>query len=72
MKGRVSEKVLTPMKAIRAKCLDCSCYQPKKVRLCPVTQCPLWPYRMGKRRKGEAKGTNTPEREAADEGSCQG
>ena len=36
MKGRVSEKVLTPMKAIRAKCLDCSCYQPKEVRLCPV------------------------------------
>jgi hypothetical protein len=44
----------TPMKAIRAKCLDCSCYQPKEVRLCTVMNCPLWPFRMGKRPKKEA------------------
>jgi len=44
---------LTPMKAIRAKCLDCSGNQPKEVRLCPVTTCALWPYRMGKRPKPE-------------------
>ncbi len=42
-------KYLTPMKSIRAKCLDCSCQQRKEVRLCPVTSCALWPYRMGKR-----------------------
>ena len=47
-------KHLTPMKAIRAKCLDCSCYQPKEVRLCPVTSCAIWPYRLGKRPKQEA------------------
>jgi hypothetical protein len=47
-------KHLTPMKAIRAKCLDCSCFQPKEVRLCPVTSCALWPYRLGKRPKKEA------------------
>ncbi len=41
--------VLTPMKAIRAKCLDCSCGQVKEVRECPVTTCALWPYRMGRR-----------------------
>jgi hypothetical protein len=46
-------KRLTPMKAIRAKCLDCTCQQPKEVRLCTVSQCPLWPYRMGKRPKKE-------------------
>jgi len=46
-------KRLTPMKAIRAKCLDCSCYQPKEIRLCPVISCSLWPYRMGKRPKPE-------------------
>jgi hypothetical protein len=40
---------LTPVKAIRAKCLDCTCNQPKEVRLCPVYSCPLWPYRMGHR-----------------------
>ncbi len=39
---------LTPIKAIRAKCLDCMCGQPKEVRLCPMTDCSLYPYRMGK------------------------
>jgi hypothetical protein len=46
-------KHVTPMQAIRAKCLDCTCQQPKEVRLCTVKQCPLWPYRMGKRLKKE-------------------
>ena len=42
-------KVLTPIKAMRAKCIDCCCGQLKAVRLCPSTTCWLWPYRMGKR-----------------------
>ena len=37
----------TPLKAIRAKCLDCVAEQPQEVRLCPSENCPLWPYRMG-------------------------
>lgn len=45
---------LTPIKAIRAKCVDCSCGQLKEVRECPVTNCPLYPYRMGKRPKKDA------------------
>lgn len=44
-------KNLTPMKAIRLKCLDCTCNQPKEVTLCTATNCPLFPYRMGKRPK---------------------
>jgi hypothetical protein len=36
-----------PMKAIRAKCLDCCVYQPGEVRKCVAVKCPLWPYRMG-------------------------
>lgn len=47
----MAEKVLTPLKAIRAKCLECSCGQAKEVRLCILTNCPLHPYRMGKRPK---------------------
>ena len=39
----------TPVKAIRKKCLDCSCFQPKEVRLCPCVDCPIYPYRMGRR-----------------------
>lgn len=45
----MEEKVITnPIKAIRAKCLDCSNGSPNEVTLCPVQQCPLWPFRSGK------------------------
>lgn len=40
-------KLLTPVKAIRAKCLDCSGHRPSKVRNCPVMDCVLFHYRMG-------------------------
>ena len=36
------------LKIIRRKCLDCVCYQPREIELCPSTRCALWPYRMGK------------------------
>lgn len=39
--------MLTPLKAIRKRCLDCSAYQAKEVKLCPATDCLLYPYRMG-------------------------
>lgn len=39
----------TPIKAIRAKCIDCCAGQVSEVRKCPVEDCPLHPYRMGKR-----------------------
>ena len=38
---------MTPLKAIRAHCLDCCCNQPQEVRLCVVESCALHPYRMG-------------------------
>ena len=37
-----------PLEAIRAKCLDCSCFQPSEVRLCEAVKCPLWPFRAGR------------------------
>lgn len=43
--------MLTPIKAIRAKCLDCCCGQIAEVRLCTVKKCALYPYRMGHRPK---------------------
>lgn len=43
---------LTPIKSIRAKCLDCCCAQPSEVRLCPSIKCALHAYRMGKRPVG--------------------
>lgn len=38
---------LTPIKAIRAKCLDCMCDQVAEVKNCPIETCPLYPFRMG-------------------------
>lgn len=38
----------TPLKAIREKCLDCCCGQANEVKLCPCTDCALFPYRFGK------------------------
>lgn len=39
--------MLSPLKAIRAKCLDCCCGQMAEVKLCPCEDCALHPYRMG-------------------------
>lgn len=36
-----------PLKAIRARCLDCCCFQPSEVRKCTAVNCPSWPFRMG-------------------------
>lgn len=52
---------LTPMKAIRKKCLDCSCGQVKEIRLCPVKSCPLYGYRDGHRPKGREMNLETEE-----------
>lgn len=40
-------KEITPMKAIRQKCLDCSCGQVSEIKECPIKKCPLYSFRMG-------------------------
>lgn len=40
--------ITSPIKAIRAKCLDCCCNQNTEVKLCTATNCPLYPFRFGK------------------------
>jgi len=44
---------------IRAKCLDCCCYQASEVDRCTAVACSLWPYRFGtnpfSNRKGNAE-----------------
>ena len=42
------ETILTPLQAVRRKCLDCSGGSSKDVRTCKFTDCTLYPYRMGK------------------------
>ena len=39
---------MTPLKAIRAKCLDCCAGEANEVKLCEIESCSLWPYRFGK------------------------
>jgi len=39
--------ITSPIKAIREKCLDCN-YTAAEVKLCPCTDCALWPFRFGK------------------------
>lgn len=41
-------KRLTPVRAIRAHCLECSCGVPSEVKLCVIPDCPLYAYRLGK------------------------
>ncbi len=38
---------MNPLRAIREKCLDCTCQQPVEVKECTVKTCALWPFRMG-------------------------
>ena len=52
-----------PVKAIRAKCLRCTCDQLVEVDKCPITDCPLYPFRYGKN-PYRAKRTITPEQNA--------
>ena len=49
----------TPLKRIRAKCLDCCCYQRNEVKLCPSTDCPLWIFRFGRNPHRKGKGGNS-------------
>jgi hypothetical protein len=48
----------TPIKAIRRKCLDCSGGSYKEVKECPVVDCPLYEYRIGKNPKRKLKSTS--------------
>jgi hypothetical protein len=46
-KSEVSMKSKTPLKVIRAKCLDCTNNQPSEIRRCIIDDCPLFNYRFG-------------------------
>lgn len=42
------KEITSPIKAIRAKCLECSNYSSPEVRECTITECALYPFRLGK------------------------
>ena len=39
---------VSPLRALRLKCLDCCNESAQEVRLCMALDCPSWPFRMGK------------------------
>jgi len=44
----MEKKLLQRAKAIRVKCVDCCCGSYKEVKLCPVLDCSLYPWRFGR------------------------
>jgi hypothetical protein len=57
--------MISPLKAIREKCLDCNGTAPE-VKLCPCTDCALHPFRFGKNPFNKKKLTDE-QRKAASE-----
>lgn len=45
--GLTTDSNFTRSRAIRAKCMDCTCYQSKEIRQCTAKDCSLYPFRMG-------------------------
>jgi hypothetical protein len=44
----MGHKPMSPLKALRARCLDCSAGSAQEVAKCMQLRCPSWPFRMGK------------------------
>ena len=38
---------MSPLRALRLRCIDCSGDSAAEVRLCTAVTCPAWPFRMG-------------------------
>ena len=56
----MEKKKLSPLKAIRLKCLDCMCGNAAEVRRCPCEDCTLYPFRFGKNPNREGIGSKQP------------
>ena len=41
-------EITNPVKAIRAFCVECSNGSTTEIKECPVSKCPLCPFRLGK------------------------
>jgi hypothetical protein len=54
---RIMNKV-TPLRAIREYCLECSNNSFVEVKNCPVRDCPLYLYRLGRNPKRSGIGGN--------------
>ncbi len=53
---------LTPLQAVRLKCLDCADGSRGEVKECAVQGCELWPYRFGRQPEEGVKAASTAAR----------
>jgi hypothetical protein len=53
--GQVDAKSVGPLRALRNHCLWCCNGSAHEVKLCPITSCPLWAFRLGHRPAPEEK-----------------
>ena len=44
----LGHNAMSPLKALRLRCIDCCAGSSLEVRLCTAVGCPAWPFRMGK------------------------
>jgi len=51
---------LTPLRAIRKNCIDCSGGSKQEVRGCKITDCPLYLYRFGRNPNRKGIGNSSP------------
>jgi len=58
--------ITSPLKAIRKNCLDCN-GNAQEVKLCPCTNCPMYPFRFGKNPYNKRKPMTEEQKEAARE-----
>jgi len=60
-----SGKRVSPLRAIRAKCLDCVCYSASEVSKCPIPDCPLYKFRGGRNTTGKKRVMSEKQKENA-------
>ena len=58
---------MSPLRAIRLRCLDCCVGQAPEVRKCTAVECPSWPYRMGRNPFHASSSNMAKEEETGDE-----
>lgn len=65
MQGGENEKYVSPLHAIRRKCVDCCCGNKNEPALCTVVKCPLYVFRFGKNPYRKPKTISEEQKEAA-------
>ena len=59
------DEIKSPIRAIRAHCLGCA-QSAHEVTLCPISDCPLYPFRFGKNPFHQRKWTEEQRRAAGE------